>query len=138
MLRTGLILGVALAGGIVMTGTASDSKAAANALDGIWAGDRLRLTMESGSGRIESDCAGGSIAGPVSLGKDGGFSAKGTFEQYRAGPQRADVTAKAHAARFAGQMGEDTMRLSITPAGAKTPQVYNLRKGARMKLFRCL
>lgn len=107
-------------------------------LEGQWGGDRIRLVIDSTSGRVETDCASGTISGPIKLGADGKFVASGTFEQFRGGPQRADEAAAPASARYSGEVKQDAMQLSIIPEGESGAQVYNLRKGAAVKLVRCL
>ena len=112
--------------------------ASAGPLDGRWGGDRMQLTIDERGWRVEMDCAGGSIAGPVALTETGAFAASGSFEQYRGGPQVADVPAVRSNARYSGQVKDGVMNLSILSEGDQKPQVFTLRKGASVKLLRCL
>ncbi len=117
--------------------TASNAGEAPTALQGLWAGDRLQLVIDAQGGRVESDCASGRFAGPVTASADGKFSLQGHFENHQPGPQRADATETA-TARYSGELQGNTLRLTITPAGAGAAQVYTLQSGARIKLLRCL
>ena len=107
-------------------------------LEGRWGGDRLQLTLDANGGRLELDCASGTIAGPVKSLANGKFSAVGTFDQHSPGPQRADEAAAVGKARYSGEIHDGAMTLSILAAGAGAPQVFHLRKGAAVKLVRCL
>ena len=129
--------GYALLGVFAMTAQIASGNPATATLDGQWGGDRLQLVIDPNGGRVETDCASGAIVGPLKLAKNGKFVAFGTFEQYRGGPQRADEPQPAVNARFSGEVKEGVMKLEILPAGASAPQVFNLRKGARIKLVRC-
>lgn len=131
-------VGFALFGGLAMTVQIASAGSPAEPLEGQWGGDRIRLVIDSNNGRIETDCASGTIGGPIKLGADGKFVASGTFEQYRGGPQRADEAAAPANARYSGEVEQDAMKLSILPVGASAAQVFNLRKGAAVKLVRCL
>ncbi len=103
-----------------------------------WGGDRLQLTIDAiGAGRVELDCASGAIVGPLVLSEKGTFVAVGTFAQHRGGPQRAEEAAASAKARYEGEVKSDEMILSILPEGAAQPQVFKLRKGAKVKLVRC-
>ena len=131
-----------LLGGFAMTaqivaGKASSVASSASA-QGDWGGDRLRLSIDASGGHIQSDCASGAITGPIVLGKNGKFTARGTFDIDQPGPQSADEGSASARARFSGQIVNDRMRLSITQTSSPTPQVYNLRKGVRPKMIRCL
>jgi len=122
-----------------MTAPLASAVASEGGIEGTWGGDRLRLVVDAkGAGRVELDCAGGAIIGPLVLSEKGAFAAAGTFEQYRGGPQRADEAAAVTKARYEGTVEGGTMTLSIWPEGAAKPQVFKLRKGAAVKLVRCL
>ena len=84
------------------------------------------------------DCASGSIAGPIKLGADGSFTAEGSFLPHQAGAQRANEGVAPLSARYTGEVRNDAMQLSILAAGATTPQLFMLRRGAKVKLIRCL
>jgi hypothetical protein len=131
-------LGAALVGGLAMTVQMAFSGPVAGALEGRWGGDRLQLVVESGVGRVELDCASGTITGPIRLTEAGKFDAPGTFQQHQGGPQRADEGAGVANARYSGEVREGVMKLSVLPDGSSTPQVFNLRKGVSVKLVRCL
>ena len=105
---------------------------------GSWGGDRLHLTIDESGGRIEMDCASGTIAGPLKVIERGIFNATGTFEPHRPGPQRADAVPPSGTAQYAGTIKDGSMTLSILPAGASAAQVFHLSKSAAAKLVRCL
>lgn len=125
---------VILAGGLAVAGVAAGDKS----LEGKWGGDRLRLVVDVAGATVETDCATGRIAGPITLSDDGSFLATGTFEEHRGGAQRADSPASSPNARYRGQVEGDVLTLSILPAGASTAQTFKIRKGAAVKLVRCL
>lgn len=111
--------------------------ASAPSLEGLWGGDRLQLSVGAQGGHVELDCASGTLVGAIKLSAVGTFAAVGTFDQHQPGRQRADAP-PSPAARFSGDVNADAMRLLITPEGAHEPLVFNLRKGVRVKLIRCL
>lgn len=112
--------------------------AEARAIEGQWGGDRMNLVIDAAGAQLELDCASGRMVGAIRWEANGRFSALGTFDQQQAGPQRADADHAATPARYSGEVNAETMTLSILTEGAKTPQVFKLRKGARVKLVRCL
>ncbi len=139
MRRFKLGIQLAILGGLLMTAPLTLGAPSEGAIEGTWGGDRLQLVVDAkGAGRVELDCASGAIAGPLVLSEKGGFAAAGTFEQYRSGPQRADESAPVTKARYEGTVENGMMTLSIWPEGAAKPQVFKLRKGAEVKLVRCL
>lgn len=127
-----------LLGGMVTVLELASAAGAPAPLEGAWAGDRLQLVIDAAGGRVTSDCASGSFAGPVKLGEAGSFSVLGAFNAQQPGPQGADEPHTPAKARYVGEVGGDTMKLSIFVEGAATAEVYHLRKGARVKLVRCL
>jgi hypothetical protein len=110
-------------------------------LEGVWGtgmeGERMLLTVTPEGGRIEMGCATASLVGPIHPGGDGKFQAVGSFERHRPGPEMANKSA-AVSARFVGELQDGVLTLSMLPEGATTPQVFKLRQGVRVKLFRCL
>ncbi|MBA2920688.1 hypothetical protein GON01_06705 [Sphingomonas sp. MAH-20] len=104
------------------------------ALTGQWGAPGANLIVGADGARIEQECAGGSFAS-ATPGADGRFTAKGRYESYGPGPQRADETAAANAT-FEGRLQGDTLRLTIRPANG-TPQQLTLLRGKRAKLIRC-
>lgn len=107
-------------------------------LEGRWGGDRLQLMVSAGSGKLEMDCASGSFAVPLRLSASGQFAVQGQFERHGAGPQRADETPAAAPARYAGELHGDVLTLRVWQSEAPVPMVFTLRKGASVKLVRCL
>ena len=124
-------------GAIAMTVSAS----AANKVSvpsGAWGGDRMNMMMNATGATIDMDCASGVITGKIKPDAKGRFTARGTFDQQRGGPQRADdFVAGGKPAIYSGQFAGRTLKLSVTPAGATAPQNYVLQQGQRVKLVRC-
>jgi len=107
-------------------------------IEGQWGGDHVQLVIDAHGGRLRTDCASGTVAGPVHLNDLGSFSAPGTFELHPPGPQRADQGAAPALARFVGEVRDGVMRLSVTPDGDVAPLLFQLRKGLASTLVRCL
>ena len=111
---------------------------AAQPLQRHWGGERLHLVIDAGGGRVQMDCASGSIAGLVELASNGSFIATGTLVPHRAGPQRADEGVARPSAKYTGEVKDDATQLSILAAGASTSQAFKLRRGTTAKPIRCL
>ena len=130
---------LALLGALAMNSPADAAPATARLADSAWAGDQLQLVVHGQGAHLETGCASGDIEGPLMVAADGRFTARGTFQLQRGGPQRADSQpALRPAARYTGEVKEGVMRLEILPDGAASPEVFTLHKGARIKLIRCL
>jgi hypothetical protein len=139
-----LVLYVLFCGGLLMNSPASASGPAPLVpppLSGQWGGDRMILTLDATGGRIEMDCASGTLQGPIIPGGDGKFQAQGSFVQHRGGPdlveQQPDAKNAPALTHYAGELQDGVLKLSILAPGSSTPQVFNLRQGARLKLMRC-
>ena len=130
--------GAAILASWVLTIQPAIAQPMAGVIEGRWGGDRLQLTLDAKGGRVELDCAGGSIAVPVRPNANGEFSATGTFEQYHPGPQRAEGSPAAAKAHYIGEVKGGSLILTIATAGADAPLTFHLRQGANVKLVRCL
>ena len=137
MIASRIALFFALLGGPVMAAQMA-SASPIESIEGQWGGDRLQLVIDSKGGRLEMDCASGTIRGPIALTANGQFHANGTFEQHKGGPQRADQELAPANVRYSGEVKGDAMKLTIRSPGTPSAQEFNLRRGARVKLIRCL
>ncbi|MEO6663568.1 MAG: hypothetical protein ABIN96_10350 [Rubrivivax sp.] len=135
------LLGVAI---LAFAGIVSaEGASAADTLRGVWGGQRLQLVLDANGGRLDADCANGTIGAPVTPDADGRFVAHGHFETHAVGPQPGDPAAPGMAgagdpARFSGRVEGDRLWLDILPAGASTPERFELRRGVKVKRVRCL
>lgn len=123
-----------LAGALMIVGTAA---VAADPLTGQFGGDDVRLTLDAAGGRVETGCAAGLLDGPIHTDAQGQFTARGSFEAYQPGPQRADVAPGARQARYSGVVRGSDVELTIAVAG-KPPLAFRLTRDRRTKLIRCL
>jgi hypothetical protein len=112
--------------------------AATPRLEGQWAGDHVRLVLDGNGGQLQMACANGTITMPLKWMTDSRFSAKGSFEQHRPGPQFADVVAPVQAAQFLGDIQDGVMSLSIQASASAPPQRVHLRQDASIMLICCL
>ncbi len=127
---------VVLLGSLVMNLSACAGPAPKHLPEGQWGGDRVRFTVSEGMGRLDLECAGGTIPGPIQLDADGRFQASGHFEAQRGGPQRADETPPV--ARYAGELKGPLLSLQVWPVAGQAPLEFKLRKDAPTKMVRCL
>ena len=114
------------------------SAAEASPLVGTWGGDRMILAATASGARVKTDCAAGAISGPIELHRDGTFEAMGSFERYRGGPQRADEDVQVPGASYSGKLDSGTLTLNITTTADRVRHQFVLRRGAAVKLVRCL
>jgi hypothetical protein len=142
MNSTKLILSAAVLGVSVNHSSAAPPSSPARSVQGTWASapghEHMILTADASGGRIEMDCASGTLAGPMTTDGNGKFQTTGTFEQHAPGPQRADKALAAVKTRFTGELHNGVLTLTVLTEGGSAPQVFQLREGARVKLLRCL
>jgi len=108
-------------------------------LPGGWGGPHVGIVFAADQGRVEHDCAAGTIVGAVQPGAGGTFEARGTHTPGHGGPERVGFAPPSFPARYSGRVRGDTMTLLIeVPAIAARIGPYTLRRGAEPVLLRCL
>jgi hypothetical protein len=129
--------GLALAGLLV---AACQSVAAPTApLTGSWGGQHIGLTLTAEGGRLDYDCAAGTIDPPLSLDRDSWFHARGTHSPGQGGPDRIGYEPPRLPATYEGWVRGDrmTLRVRVPSTGAELGP-FTLRRGAEPILVRCL
>lgn len=105
-------------------------------ISGQWGGPHIGLTLDPSGGRIEYDCAAGTV-GPVMPGPGGSFTAQGTHTPGFGGPEIQGQVRPSYPARFSGTVRGDTMTLRAASNGVELGP-FTLRRGAKPGLLRCL
>ena len=107
------------------------------ALSGEWGGEHIALELQDGAGRLELDCAHGSITQAIVPAADGTFSVLGTFTRESGGPvprEGEDV----HPARYSGKVSGDRMDLTIAVDGTELADKFVLVKNQSPRIVKCL
>lgn len=106
---------------------------------GAWGGNHAVLTLTESGGRIEFDCAHGTIDEPVTVNAEGLFDVRGTYSREHGGPIRRGEEEERRPARYSGTVRDETMTLTITVTGI-TPAVgpFTLELGKRGIIHKCL
>lgn len=104
---------------------------------GQWGGPHIGLTLDQSGGRIEYDCAGGTIE-PIVPGAGGAFTARGTHTPEAGGPVYEGQVFPIYAAAFSGTVrgGRMTLRGRLENGVELGP--FELRRRAEPGIFRCL
>lgn len=106
---------------------------------GTWGGERVGLSLDRSGGRLEYDCATGTIAGPLIASRDGSFVAIGTHTPGQGGPDRIGTIPPSYPARYTGTVARDTMTLRVVvPARDLTLGPFRLGRDASPQLLKCL
>ena len=107
-------------------------------LSGQWGGPHISLLLEGGLGKIEYDCASGTIDTVVYPWTDGRFTATGTHRPRQGGPVRVCDIFTSHRAAYSGTVEKERMTLSARLEDGTTLGPYSLTLGSQGELVRCL
>lgn len=128
-----------LACACVATFNACASAAPGEPLTGRWGGEHVGVELDADGGRIEYDCAAGTIAGPIVPGRGGQFSASGSHIPGQGGPERIGHVPPSYDARYSGTVRDNEMSLQVeVPARGLSLGPFRLRRRAEPMLMRCL
>ena len=130
MIRIALVALLALAG---CATTAAD-----RSLVGRWGGQHVGLDLGVTNGRLDYDCAVGTIDGPVIPHGDGDFEALGTHTPGHGGPDRVGEIRPAYQTRYSGIVRGDRMTLQARVENGVLLGPFTLTRGAEPMLLRCL
>jgi hypothetical protein len=109
-----------------------------NAMIGGWGGEHISLDVTPEGGRVEYDCAHGTIDQKVVLDGQGRFDLSGTHVREHGGPVRKDEPADSHPARFTGQVKGETMTLTVTENDTKEiVGTFTLVHGQKPQVVKC-
>jgi hypothetical protein len=107
-------------------------------LSGQWGGPHISLLLEGGLGKLEYDCASGTIDVPISPGPDGRFTATGTHQPGQGGPIRVGQVFISKRATYSGTVKKDSMTLSARLEDGTELGPFSLKLGDQGMLMRCL
>ncbi|HET7816461.1 MAG TPA: hypothetical protein VFK58_02665 [Sphingomicrobium sp.] len=125
------------AAAMLVLGCATMSQKPPN-LSGQWGGRGIGLMLEGGLGRVEYDCASGTIDSAIIPGPDGRFSATGTHVPGQGGPVRVGQIFVSHRATYAGEARDGRMTLRVAVENGDVLGPFTLVEGAEPQLLRCL
>jgi hypothetical protein len=106
-------------------------------LSGSWGGPHVGLTLETSGGRLEYDCASGTI-GPIAPRRDGAFEVEGSHTPAAGGPDIQGQVRPTYRTRFTGHVRGDRMILTGRVENGALLGPFELRRGADPMIFRCL
>ena len=104
---------------------------------GGWGGPHALLEVTDTGGRVEFDCAHGTLKGPLTL-KDGRFEVDGTFVRERGGPIREGQAEKGIPVRYRGEFDGNQLTLTFSlAADGSDAEKFILKHGERARLVKC-
>ncbi|MPZ16620.1 MAG: hypothetical protein GEV06_01710 [Luteitalea sp.] len=106
--------------------------------NGLWGGERVRLTVTADGATVEYDCGHGRIEQPISLDAQSRFEVSGWHVQEQGGALREGAADRKLAARYAGRVRNDHMTLTVelTESGTKLG-TFSLEHGKAVRLVKC-
>ena len=123
----------------LLAGCATPESEKVDPLAGGWGGAHVGLVVDTEGGKLEYDCAAGTIDHPLVLNGLGEFHERGTHTPGTGGPVRQDEVPPAYPAVYEGSVKDDRMTLRvIVPSNGTVIGPLELRKGAAPVLTRCL
>jgi hypothetical protein len=103
---------------------------------GEWGGEHVRLTVTDTGGRVEFDCAHGTLDAPLRVDTEGRFSVPGTIV-LEGGPV-PDPPPAPQGARYLGQTDGRRLLLERQNSGGELLGTFHLERGRAAVLFKCL
>ena len=105
---------------------------------GLWGGEHIRLEITARGATVEYDCAHGKIDQRIVLDRRGRFDVSGLQVSEHGGPVREDEESGGYPVRFAGQVNDKTMKLTVRNSVTKElVGTFTLVYGAESRLMKC-
>lgn len=130
MIRAALLAVVAL-------GACTSMSAPGRPVTGEWGGPHIGLVLDDAGGRIDYDCAAGTIE-PVVPAPDGRFVAAGTHTPGMGGPDVQGQAVTTLRAQFGGRVRGNRMTLHGRVENGVVLGPFTLTRGAEAGILRCL
>jgi hypothetical protein len=124
--------------GLVLAGVLLSGCRGEHVPNGAWGGDHVALTVTDGGGRVEFDCARGTLDHPLRLDDSGRFSVAGTFVQEHGGPTRAGEVPEGQPARYQGRLDRQKLEFTVTVEGKTGQGPFTVTLAKAPKLTKCL
>jgi hypothetical protein len=106
--------------------------------NGSWGDDHVVLTVTDNGGRVEFDCARGTLDHPLRLDDRGRFSVAGTFVPGYGGPVRAGEESQSRPARYQGRLDRQKLEFTVTVEGQTGQGPFTVTLGKAPKLTKCV
>ncbi|MCH8616558.1 hypothetical protein LZ016_10660 [Sphingomonas sp. SM33] len=104
---------------------------------GHFGGPQVGVVLEGGSGKVDFDCASGTVDEPIFDAKEGVFSVKGTYRTGHSGQIKVGQIFRSQPATYSGTLVKDDMMLTVTLEDGEVLGPYKLQRGVPPQLTRC-
>ena len=105
--------------------------------NGAWGDDHVSLTVSDNGGRVEFDCAHGTIDHPLRVDDLGRFSVPGTYVPEHSGPVQRGEKVEARPARYQGRLDRQKIEFTVTLEGHAAAGPYTVTLAKAPKLTKC-
>jgi hypothetical protein len=105
--------------------------------NGAWGDDHVVLTVNDNGGRVEFDCAHGTLDHPLRLDELGRFSVPGTYVPEHAGPVARGERVESRPARYQGRLDRQKIEFTVTTEGHAGAGPYTVTLAKAPKLTKC-
>jgi hypothetical protein len=105
--------------------------------NGAWGDDHVLLTVNDNGGRVEFDCARGTLDHPLRLDEKGVFSVPGTYVPERSGPVKPGEELPRRPARYQGRLDRQKLEFTVTVEGQAAQGPFTVTLGKNAKLEKC-
>ncbi len=106
--------------------------------NGSWGADHVVLTVTDNGGRVEFDCARGTLDHPLRLDDRGRFSVAGTYVPEYGGPVRTGEESQSRPARYQGRLDRQKVEFTVTVEGQTGQGPFTVTLGKAPKLTKCV
>jgi len=118
-------------------GSSRGAPAGAPLPSGTWGGSHIQMTVGPQGATLELDCAHGTIAEPIRVGRDGRFKISGTYAPEHGGPTR-EGEETGRPAVYTGRLDGQTLSLAIAFEGGEEIGTFELVHGRSGRITKCL
>ena len=105
--------------------------------NGAWGDDHVSLTVSDNGGRVEFDCAHGTLDHPLRVDEMGRFSVPGTYVAEHSGPARRGEKVESRPARYQGRLDRQKIEFTVTIEGHAGAGPYTVTLAKAPKLTKC-
>jgi hypothetical protein len=105
---------------------------------GAWGDDHVALTVDDNGGKVEFDCAHGTLDHPLQLDDRGRFSVPGTLVREHGGPVPPGKAEEKNPARYQGRLDGQKLEFTVTVEGQAAQGPFTVTLAKPPKLEKCL
>jgi hypothetical protein len=124
---------------LIMAGPIKEKAAEAGSVQsGLWGGEHVSLEVTERGGKVEFDCAHGTLDRKITLDRRGRFDVPGTYVEEHGGPIRRDERSTSYPVRVTGRVKGGDMQMTVRRRDTgQFLGTFSLVRGREPMLFEC-